>query len=260
MRRARAEAAASGRLDVDAIDPEVKHTAWRTGRDRATTPPSDARWSRLTTRQRPCQARQPMPPRKSRWRCLSNRGSGSALRGSSIGARRAANRRRKADALPAVGGTIANSGTTHGHRTDAGHDLALGQMPMAHQPAVAIIGQLSLHSKRILPEPRHRHPGRLDSAERGEGGDIIILPMKIANSARFRPPVPTQTSQSARSRTTVTAGTLVQKDQRRGAVVAGHAAKRMGEAAAARKPPPSWHSSRAPSPIERTFKQSVSPR
>ena len=37
---------------------------------------------------------------------------------------------------------IANSGTTHGHRTDAGHDLALGQMPMAHQPAVAIIGQL----------------------------------------------------------------------------------------------------------------------
>ena len=173
MRRARAEAAASGRLDVDAIDPEVKHTAWRTGRDRATTPPSDARWSRLTTRQRPCQARQPMPPRKSRWRCLSNRGSGSALRGSSIGARRAANRRRKADALPAVGGTIANSGTTHGHRTDAGHDLALGQMPMAHQPAVAIIGQLSLHSKRILPEPRHRHPGRLDSAERGEGGDII---------------------------------------------------------------------------------------
>jgi hypothetical protein len=44
--------------------------------------------------------------------------------------------------FPAVGGTIANSGTTHGHWTDAGHDLALGQMPMAHQPAVAIIGQL----------------------------------------------------------------------------------------------------------------------
>jgi hypothetical protein len=42
--------------------------------------------------------------------------------------------------------------------------------------------------------------------------------------------------------------------------LAGHAAKCMGGAAAARKPPPSWHSSRAPSPIERTFKQSVSPR
>jgi len=30
-----------------------------------------------------------------------------------------------------------------------------------------------LHSKRILPERRRRDPGRLDSAERGEGGDII---------------------------------------------------------------------------------------
>ena len=61
-----------------------------------------------------------------------------ALRSARVGRQ---NRRRKADALPAVGG-VANSGTTHGHRTDAGHDLALGQMPMAHQPAVAIIGQL----------------------------------------------------------------------------------------------------------------------
>jgi hypothetical protein len=26
--------------------------------------------------------------------------------------------------------------------TDAGHDLALGQMPVAHQPPAAIIGQL----------------------------------------------------------------------------------------------------------------------
>ena len=32
-----------------------------------------------------------------------------------------------------------------------------------------------LHSKRILPERRRRDPGRLDSAERGEGGDIIIF-------------------------------------------------------------------------------------
>src|SRR5262249_26367577 len=28
------------------------------------------------------------------------------------------------------------------HRTDAGHDLALGQMPVAHQPPAAIIGEL----------------------------------------------------------------------------------------------------------------------
>jgi hypothetical protein len=30
----------------------------------------------------------------------------------------------------------------HGNRTDAGHDLALGQMPMAHQPRPAISSQL----------------------------------------------------------------------------------------------------------------------
>ena len=34
------------------------------------------------------------------------------------------------------------------HRTDAGHDLALGQMPVAHQP-LATIGQLiSMHAKQ----------------------------------------------------------------------------------------------------------------
>src|SRR6266704_1053468 len=33
-------------------------------------------------------------------------------------------------------------GAAHGDRTDAGHDLALGQMPMAHQPLAAIIGEL----------------------------------------------------------------------------------------------------------------------
>ena len=30
-----------------------------------------------------------------------------------------------------------------------------------------------LHSKRILPERRRRDSGRLDSTERGEGGDIM---------------------------------------------------------------------------------------
>jgi hypothetical protein len=31
---------------------------------------------------------------------------------------------------------------THANRTDAGHDLALGQMPMAHQPRPAVSSQL----------------------------------------------------------------------------------------------------------------------
>jgi len=44
---------------------------------------------------------------------------------------------------PPSGSTIANPGTTHRHRVpDAGHDLALGRLPVAHQPRPAIIGQL----------------------------------------------------------------------------------------------------------------------
>ena len=38
--------------------------------------------------------------------------------------------------------TVAHARAAHGDRTDAGHDLALGQMPMAHQPLAAVVGQL----------------------------------------------------------------------------------------------------------------------
>ncbi len=37
---------------------------------------------------------------------------------------------------------VAHARTAHRDRTDAGHDLALGQMPVADQPLAAIIGQL----------------------------------------------------------------------------------------------------------------------
>ncbi len=62
-----------------------------------------------------------------------------ALRSTSIGRQ---NRRGKANALGAFADTIAQPGATHGDGTDAGHDLALGQMPMAYQPLAAISGEL----------------------------------------------------------------------------------------------------------------------
>jgi hypothetical protein len=31
---------------------------------------------------------------------------------------------------------------THGERAYAGHDLALGQVPMAHEPLATVVGQL----------------------------------------------------------------------------------------------------------------------
>ena len=53
------------------------------------------------------------------------------------------------DALAASTNTVAHARTTHCHRTDAGHDLALGQMPVAHQPLATIVGQLiSMHAKQ----------------------------------------------------------------------------------------------------------------
>src|SRR6476619_7563124 len=42
------------------------------------------------------------------------------------------NRRRKADALRAFANTIAHARAALRHRTDAGHDLTLGQMSVAH--------------------------------------------------------------------------------------------------------------------------------
>src|SRR5207245_4787919 len=62
-----------------------------------------------------------------------------ALRSASIGRQ---NRRGKANALGAFADTIAQPGAANGDRTDACHDLALGQMPMAHQPLAAISGEL----------------------------------------------------------------------------------------------------------------------
>jgi hypothetical protein len=48
----------------------------------------------------------------------------------------------KADALGAFSDAVAHARAAHCDRTDAGHDLALGQMPVAHQPLAAVIGQL----------------------------------------------------------------------------------------------------------------------
>src|SRR6266700_3073573 len=62
-----------------------------------------------------------------------------ALRSASIGRQ---NRRGKANPPRAFADTIAQPGAAHGDRTDAGHDLALRQMPMAHQPLAAVSGEL----------------------------------------------------------------------------------------------------------------------
>ena len=62
-----------------------------------------------------------------------------ALRTARIGRQ---NRRRKADAFRAFADTVAHARAANGDRADAGHDLALGQMPVAHQPLPPIIGQI----------------------------------------------------------------------------------------------------------------------
>src|SRR5436853_7483219 len=63
-----------------------------------------------------------------------------ALRPARVGRQ---DRRREADGLRAFANTVAHARTTHRDRTDAGHDLALGQMPVAHQPMAAVLGQLA---------------------------------------------------------------------------------------------------------------------
>src|ERR1700730_12609812 len=50
-------------------------------------------------------------------------------------------RRRKADALGAFARAVAHPWAAHRDRTDAGHDFALGQMPVAHQPLAAVISE-----------------------------------------------------------------------------------------------------------------------
>src|ERR1700757_3579055 len=62
-----------------------------------------------------------------------------ALRPARVGRQ---NRRRKPDALRTFADTVAHAWTPHGDWTDAGHDLALGQMPVPHEPLVASVGQL----------------------------------------------------------------------------------------------------------------------
>jgi len=52
------------------------------------------------------------------------------------------NRRRKANALATFADPVTHARAAHGDRADAGHDLALGQMPVAHQPPAAVVGQL----------------------------------------------------------------------------------------------------------------------
>src|ERR1700738_4800030 len=62
-----------------------------------------------------------------------------ALRSARVGRQ---NRRGKANALRAFTDTVAHPRAAHADRTDAGHDLALWQMAVAHQPLAAIIGRL----------------------------------------------------------------------------------------------------------------------
>src|SRR4030095_17096660 len=62
-----------------------------------------------------------------------------ALRPARVGRQ---NRRRKADALATFAAAVTHARAAHSDRTDAGHDFALGQMPVAHQPPAAIIGAL----------------------------------------------------------------------------------------------------------------------
>jgi hypothetical protein len=52
-----------------------------------------------------------------------------ALRPTRVGRQ---NRRRKADALATCAAAVTHARAAHSDRTDAGHDLTLGQMPMAH--------------------------------------------------------------------------------------------------------------------------------
>src|SRR5260221_1074061 len=52
------------------------------------------------------------------------------------------NRRRKANSLGALAAAVAHARATHGERAYAGHDLALGQVPMAHESLATVVGQL----------------------------------------------------------------------------------------------------------------------
>src|SRR5262249_15683583 len=61
-----------------------------------------------------------------------------ALRAARVGRQ---DRRGKADAIGAFADTVAHPWAAHRDRTDAGHDFALGQMPVTHQALAAVIGE-----------------------------------------------------------------------------------------------------------------------
>ena len=62
-----------------------------------------------------------------------------ALRPARVGRQ---NRRGEANTIGALTSAVTNTGTTHGNRTNAGHDLPFGQMSMAHQPMATVIRHL----------------------------------------------------------------------------------------------------------------------
>src|SRR5204863_3428158 len=48
----------------------------------------------------------------------------------------------ESDALLARADAVTNARSAHRHRADAGHDLTLGQVTVAHQPLASIVGKL----------------------------------------------------------------------------------------------------------------------
>src|SRR6202035_1579606 len=70
------------------------------------------------------------------------------------------NRRRKSDAPSAFAGAVTHAWTPHRDCTDAGHDLALGQMPVAHRRpssvnlSVWVLSQAATSASTACPHSR----------------------------------------------------------------------------------------------------------
>ena len=62
-----------------------------------------------------------------------------ALRPARVGRQ---DRRREPDALGALADPVTHARAAHRDWTDAGHDLALGQVPVTHQPLAAVVSQI----------------------------------------------------------------------------------------------------------------------
>src|SRR4029077_14733277 len=86
-----------------------------------------------------------------------------ALRSARVGRQ---NRRGKANALRAFTDALAHPRAAHADRTDAGHDLALWQMAVAHQPLAAMIGRLAGVLKRAGQPRAGESDDRLPRAHR----------------------------------------------------------------------------------------------